>query len=295
MKLYDVIIIGAGPAGISASLYLKRASKDVLVFYSGESNLEKAVKIDNFYGFKDGITGKELYDAGISQATNLGIELKKENIIEISVNNKTFIVKSLVDNEEKTYQAKKVILATGNKKLKPNIEGIDEYEGKGISYCAICDGFFYRNRNVIVIGDSDYAAKEAKVLENITDKIKIVTNSTEYTGNIEYAKGIEIINKKIVRVLGEETVTGVELSDGTKLLCDGIFIAIGDAGAVDFAKRIGIALDKDMIKVDDKMQTSVAGIYACGNATRPPYQIAKAVYEGMTAALNIIEELNKED
>jgi len=170
--MVDVVIIGAGPAGISAALYAKRANKNVLVIYNGESNLEKAEKIDNYYGFENGITGKELYDAGIRQAKNLGVEVKEEEVLNLELTLDGFAVKT-VDN---VYEAKTCIIATGNKKLRPNIDGILEFEGKGVSYCAICDGFFYRKKNVVVIGNGKFAVSEARDLENIVADVKILTD-----------------------------------------------------------------------------------------------------------------------
>ena len=149
--MYDVIVIGAGPAGISASLYAKRSNMNVLVLYNGESNLEKATEIENYYGFVDGISGKELYENGIKQAKNLGVEIRNEEVLYLEKKQENFKVNT-ADNE---YLSKTVIIATGNKKLKPNIKGIEEFDGKGISYCAICDGFFYRNKNVAIIGNGE--------------------------------------------------------------------------------------------------------------------------------------------
>ena len=130
--MYDVIIIGAGPAGISASLYAKRAGMNVLVLYYGESNLQKAHKIDNYYGFEKGISGEELYKAGIIQAKNLEIEVKEEEVLNIDKKEEVFEIESA----EGKYFAKSVIMATGNKNIRPNIKGIEEFEGKGHqSFC----------------------------------------------------------------------------------------------------------------------------------------------------------------
>ena len=201
--MYDVIIIGAGPAGISASLYTIRGNLKTLVIYKEESALEKAQKIENYYGFENGIEGKELYKTGIEQAKNLGVEIIEEEVTNIQIDfietdkgqsEQIFKVETL-NNE---FQAKSVILATGNKKNKPNIDNIDEYEGRGISYCAICDGFFYRNKDVAVIGNGDYAISEAKDLQNVAKTIKILTNGNQIP---EYrAENVDIINKEIKEV-----------------------------------------------------------------------------------------------
>lgn len=191
--MYDVIIVGAGPAGISASLYTVRRNLKTLIIYKEKSALEKSTKIENYYGFENGISGEELYNIGIRQAKNIGAEIVKDEVTNIQINylngnidNKKQIFKVQTLNNE--FEAKAVILATGNKKGKPNIKNIDEYEGKGVSYCAICDGFFYRNKDVVVIGNGDYAISEAMDLQNVAKSITILTNgrqSPEYrTENI---------------------------------------------------------------------------------------------------------------
>ena len=148
--MYDVIIIGAGPAGITAGLYTKRANLNVLILYKEDSALEKANIIENYYGFENGISGKTLYETGIQQAKNLGIDVKKEEVLNIQIqDNQQF----KVITENKVYETKVVIFATGNKKNTPKIKGIKDFEGKGVSYCAVCDGFFYKNKDIAVLGN----------------------------------------------------------------------------------------------------------------------------------------------
>ena len=282
MIKYDAIILGAGPAGISASLYIKRANLNVLVLYYGESELEKAHKIDNYYGFKNGITGKELYETGIEQAKNLGIEVHEEEIINIEM---TGDLKFIVKTTEKNYDCKTVIIATGNKKEKPNIKGIEDFEGKGVSYCAICDGFFYRGKNVVVIGDGNYAIHEANDLTGIAENIKILTNGNGKPNTDKF----EIDDRKIKQIHGEKKVSSIEFEDGEFLNVDGIFIAQGIAGGNDFAKKLGVILNKDNIAVNENMETNVKGIFACGNLTGGLLQVNKAVYEGAKAGLQAIQ------
>lgn len=201
--MYDVIIIGAGPAGISASLYTIRGNLKTLVIYKEKSALEKAQKIENYYGLKNGIEGKELYKTGIEQAKNLGVEILEEEVTNIQIDfietdkeqSKQIFKVETLNNE---FQSRAVILATGNKKNKPNIDKIDEYEGRGISYCAVCDGFFYKNKDVAVIGNGDYAISEAMDLQNIVKSIRILTNGKQIP---EYrAENVDIINKEIKEV-----------------------------------------------------------------------------------------------
>ena len=199
--MYDVIIVGAGPAGISASLYTVRRNLKTLIIYKEKSALEKTSKIENYYGFENGINGEELYKIGIRQAKNIGAEIVNDEVTNIkidylnsNIDNKKQIFKVQTLNNE--FETKAVILATGNKKSKPNIKNIDEYEGKGVSYCAICDGFFYRNKDVAVIGNGDYAISEAMDLQNVAKSITILTNGRQA---LEYRTENINVNTKEIR------------------------------------------------------------------------------------------------
>ena len=292
---YDVIIIGAGPAGISASLYIKRANLNVAVMYSGESQLEKAHKIDNYYGFPQGITGADLYANGIAQAKNLGVDVIQAEVTNIQMDSPAQYTVTAGGTD---YTAPSVILATGNKKLRPLIEGIADFEGKGVSYCAICDGFFYRKKNVAVIGNGTFAVAEAGHLAHIADSVTILTDGKDDAevqvalAKSESAGKITVDTRKVAKVCGNESgakVGGLELFDGEKIPLDGVFVALGSAGAADFAKKLGLALDGDSIAVNEKMATNAPGIYSCGNATGGLLQVCKAVYEGGVAGLNAVE------
>lgn len=282
---YDIIIIGAGPAGISASLYAVRANKKVLVLYDDKSSLEKTDKIENYYGFENGISGKDLYKAGIKQAENIGAYVKKEEVIKIemiSENDYNF----LVNTSNNSYKSKVVILSTGNKKNKPKITGIDKFEGKGISYCAICDGFFYRNKDVAVIGSGNYAISETNDLINIAKNITIFTDGEE-APNFR-ADNVKIETRGIKEIIGNDKIEKVELTDGTDIKVDGIFIAQGVASSADFARKLGALVKNDRIIVNDKMETNIKNLYACGDCTGGLFQVSKAVYEGTIAGLSAI-------
>ncbi|MCI8641372.1 MAG: NAD(P)/FAD-dependent oxidoreductase [Clostridia bacterium] len=261
--MYDVIIIGAGPAGITSSLYTVRANLKTLIFDKETSSVKTTPKVENYYGFENGISGKELYENGVKQAENLGVEVKKEEVVNIKIEEDIFIVQTLY----KEFKAKSVILATGNKKNKPNIENIEKFEGKGVSYCAICDGFFYRGKDVIVIGNGNYAESEAKELEPIV-------------------KSVKIVKEKVISIKGNDRVEEIELEDGTILKTDGIFIALGVAGSTDFAKKLGARVENNKIVVNEKMETTVKGLFACGDCTGGIYQISKAIYEGTVAGIS---------
>ncbi|MBQ9227822.1 MAG: FAD-dependent oxidoreductase [Eubacterium sp.] len=280
--MVDVIIIGAGPAGISAALYAKRANRSVLVLYHGESQLEKAHLIDNYYGFPGGITGKQLYEDGIAQAKALGVEVVNSEVLHIEMN---AAMHYEVKTADTTYEGLSLVLSTGNKKLKPNIQGIDTFEGKGVSYCAICDGFFYRKKTVAVLGNGDYALSEAGDLENIVAKLYILTDGLPAPATDKY----EVITKKIREITGDGRVGAVVFEDGTELALNGIFVAQGVAGGADFAKKLGVALEGDSIKADQSMATNLPGVFACGNITGGLLQVCKAAYEGAEAGLSAVK------
>jgi len=297
--MYDIIIIGAGPAGISASLYAKRANLSVAVIYSGESQLEKAHKIDNYYGFPQGITGTDLYNSGIAQAKNLGIEVIEAEVTHIEMLAPPPKTQYTVKAGEKEYSSSAIILATGNKKLRPAIPGIIDFEGKGVSYCAICDGFFYRGKNVVVIGNGTFAAAEADHLSHIAQSVTILTDNADDSELLPAIKDnpkIKVDSRKITKITGSEKVSSVEFENDESLPVDGIFVALGSAGAADFAKKLGLALNGDSIAANEKMETNAPGIYSCGNANGGLLQVCKAVYEGGVAglsAVNFIRELKK--
>lgn len=282
--MYNTIIIGMGPAGVTAGIYLKRSNLSVLMIGTEESALVKTEKIENYYGFENGISGKELYEKGIKQAQNLGVDVSKEEVIKIE---KGEICRVYTDKN--VYESKNIILATGNKKNKPNIEGIEEFEGRGISYCAICDGFFYRQKNVAIIGSGNYAFSELKDLINIAKNITILTNGKDIRENRNEETKVDICTKNIKKIDGENRVSKIIFEDDTSMDIDGIFIAEGIAGSTEFAKKIGILTDKNKIIVDNNMRTNIEHIYACGDCVGGVLQISKALYEGMIAAFDIIK------
>jgi len=249
--------------------------------------LQKAKSIENYYGFENGIDGNVLYKQGINQAKQIGVDIKKEEVLKIELDEKSFVVSTTNQN----YKCKSVIIATGNRKNTPNIKGIKEFEGKGISYCAICDGFFYKNKNVAVLGNGNYAVSETNDLINIANEITILTNGKE--GPDIRGENIKINNKKIREVRGENRLEEIEFEDNTKLNIDGIFVAEGTAGSVEFAKKLGLITNQDKINVNENMETNIPGIFACGDCTGGLYQISKAVYEGTKAGLQVMEYIKR--
>lgn len=277
----DTIIIGAGPAGISASLYIKRAGLDVLVLYKDDGTLEKVHQIDNYYGTPE-ISGEHLAELGRKQAETLGVEIKKEEVVEIEYDyeNNFFIVKG-----DRIYKSKSVILATGTSRNTLRIQGLKELEGKGISYCAVCDAFFYRNKDVAIIGNGKYAINEINHLKNVVNSIVLLTEGNQPP---ETRGDVEVVTKRVARFEGKDKLENIVFEDNSKRNVEGVFIALGTAGANDFGKKLGLNIKNNNIIINENMQTSMPGVFACGDCTGGLLQISKAVYEGAKAGLAVI-------
>lgn len=288
--MYDCIIIGKGPAGISCALYLKRANINCLVIGKDNGSLEKAHMIENYYGQEEKISGKDLIEKGIKQAENLEIPVLTKEVLSIYFNDEnpnTYIVKT----NKGIYEARTILLATGANRNKPNIKGIKEFEGKGISYCATCDAFFYRNKKVGILGSGDYALSELEELLPIVSEATLLTNGNEAR---EIRSGeIQTIETKIREFKGEEKINSVVFEDDSKIDLDGIFIAEGVASSTDFAKKLGAMTDGRYIKVDDEQKTNIPGIFAAGDCTGGILQISKSVYDGTKAAFSIISYIKE--
>lgn len=281
--MYDVIIIGAGPAGVSAAVYAKRGALNVLVIAKDTGTLEKAKKIENYYGFKS-ITGEELYRNGLEQLKHLNIELVKDEVVQLNYTKKFEV--TTVNN---VFESKYVVLATGVSRNVPNIRGIKEFEGKGVSYCAICDAFFYRNKNVAVLGSGNYAIHEAEILKPVAKSVTLLTNNEKLVENRDI--DLNVNEKKIREVRGYDKVDEVVFDDDTKEKVNGIFVAIGTASTNDLARKIGARVENNNIVVNENLETNVPGLYACGDCTGGILQISKATYEGTKVGLEIINKI----
>jgi len=287
--MYDTIIIGSGPAGISAALYLKRAGKHILILSKGAGALEKAEKIENYYGLVAPISGKELHAIGENQALQLGIPIVKEEVLSVQ-KEKHF----LVETQNSLYEAKTVILATGTERKKVHIQGVEKWEGKGVSYCAICDAFFFRGKTVVVVGNGNYAIHELKQLKPVVQKVVLCTNGEPLVENRDEAlEDITIQTTPIKEIRGEQTVESLLLQDGTTLPAQGIFIALGSATTSDLARKLGLLMEQNKILVDPTtMQTNIPGLYACGDCTprhhatlqsHPPRHASRLSYSNLAS------------
>lgn len=287
----NIVIIGAGPAGISAALYAARGNMNPLVINNGIGALEKAEKIENYYGLEQPLSGKELYERGISQAEALGVRILDTEVLGISGFD-TFTVKTTAGD----FDTVSVILATGGKRSAPKIPGLKEFEGRGVSYCAVCDAFFYRGKEVAVVGNGEFALHEAEELRNVTQDVTIYTDGKEPEFSREHP--IAVNTMKIQAIEGDDKVSGLLMQSDTAAQdaeapensfypADGVFVALGTAGSTEIARQMGAEItDKGNIKTDEEMATTIPGLFAAGDCTGGLLQVSKAVYEGSMAAIS---------
>lgn len=280
--IYDVIVIGKGPAGVSCAVYSTRANMKTLVLGKSDSMLFKADKVENYYGFEDPISGKELFERGINQAKRLGTEMVEDEVVNIE---KLENFKITTVNGE--YEAKTVLLATGAPVVRVPIKNLNKYEGAGISYCTTCDGFFYRGKNVGVLGYNDFALHEAADLLNFTQDITLFTNQMELeiSDNLKpILEKLKINTKKIKELGSRDVLEKIIFDDQTEEDIEGLFIAYGSASSTSFALKMGIVSDGKSITINDKMETNIPGLYAAGDCTGVFKQIAVAVGQGAIAS-----------
>lgn len=287
---YDAIILGRGPAGVSCALYTVRANLKTLVIGKLNSNLLKAEKIENYYGLETPVNGKTLLEIGESQIKRLSVEIVEDEAVGLE-KEEHFTVTTVNGR----YEALTVLIATGSPVVKAPVKGLEAYEGRGVSYCTTCDGFFYRKKKVGVLGFNDYAVHEAMELLPFTEDITLFTNGKDLElsrANREKLDSFTVVAKKVKSLYGEELIEGVVLEDDTKVTLDGLFVAYGSASGADFAFKMGIATDSKTkaILTDAQMQTNIPGLFAAGDVTGGFKQVSVAVGQGALAARRMIEE-----
>jgi len=282
----NVVIIGTGPAGISAALYTARAGIQTTVIGKGIGALEKAQKIENYYGFPEPVSGQDLIENGIAQAKRIGAEIVVDEAVGLG-----YADKLTVKTTKAEYAADCVILTTGSSRQTPNTKGLLEYEGRGVSYCAVCDAFFYKGKDVAILGCCEYALAEAIELLPVVNSVTLITNGVPPIPKIP--PEIKIITTGIEEFAGNQTLEKVIFKDGTQLPVSGVFIAIGVAGSSALARKMGAEVNGNTIVVDSHMATNIPGLYAAGDCTGGMLQIVKAVYQGAVAGTEVIKHIRK--
>lgn len=287
MTTKNAVIIGAGPAGVSSAIYLLRAEIPVTIIYKDRGALGKAHLIDNYYGFEEPVSGEELFERGLAQARRLGAEVVQDEVVGLVWGDE----KMTVVTKTESYPADVIVMATGAARIAPRIPGLREMEGRGVSYCAICDAFFYRKKRVGVLGNGEYALHEASVLLPTSESVTLFTNGKAVEGEVPANLNVE--TRKIAKLNGAEHLESIELEDGTVVPEDGLFVAVGIAGSADFAKKIGAEVEGARIVVDENGKTTLDGLYAVGDCSGGLLQVAKAVADGAKAGTHAVKYLRQ--
>ena len=272
----EIVIIGSGPAGVSAALYAARAGAKTTVLTRGHGALDRAELIQNYYGFAEPISGAELERRGIEGAKAVGVEFVTTEAVGL-----TYTDRLTVETLAGDFPADAVILATGASRAAPRIPGLTGLEGHGVSFCATCDAFFYRGKDVAVLGSGEYALHEVQALLPVVKSVTLLTGGAPLTA--QFPPEVAVRTEPVEAILGEERVTGVQLPGGETLEVSGVFVAQGVAGSTALARKLGAEVEGNRIVVDERMQTTLPGLYAAGDCTGGLLQVAKAVYEGAVA------------
>lgn len=288
---FDLVVIGKGPAGISAALYALRANLSVLIVAKDYGALERAHAIANYYGLETPLAGGDLARRGESQAKNLGASFFDGEVLDLMSAEKFQVRVRNRNGAEETFFAGAVVLAAGSVRSKAAIPGIENFEGRGVSYCAVCDGFFYRKKEVAVLGNGAYALSEARELLPLASKVSICTLGEMPT--LEIPAEFVVEKEKISKVDGDEKVREILFESGRKISVDGIFVALGTANAADLARKTGAAFQSNKLFVDENLMTTVPGLFAAGDCLGGILQVAVAVGEGAKAGLGAVDYIRK--
>jgi thioredoxin reductase (NADPH) len=296
--IYDVAIIGGGPAGLTAAIYTSRMNMKTILFESdllGGRTLW-APKVENFPGFPEVISGVELAEKMIQQVKRFGVEIKlPEEVLELKVKDKIKVITTRL-SEIRSYT---IIIATGSQRKKLKIKGETKLLGRGVSYCAVCDGPLFTDKKVSVIGYNEEALDDALYLSSLSERIYIINQGKDLIApndliqKIKKTQNIEIISATISSINGDEFVESIIIEDknSRKTRCievDGVFIVIGVAPMTEKVKKAEIIIDEGgCVTVDRNQSTNIEGIYAAGDCTCGGMQIVTAVGEGAMAAMQV--------
>jgi thioredoxin reductase (NADPH) len=305
MRQADVIVIGAGPAGLAAALYAGRALLKTVIYERTivGGQIVEAYDVDNYPGFQEGINGGELAERMLQHAARFGAEVIRQEVTGLELDG---TMKRTIAGEDGC-TAPIVVVASGATHRKLEVPGEKELAGKGVSYCATCDGPFFRDKRIVVVGGGDAAMTEGVFLTRFAAEIKLVHRRQGFRArpvNVEAAKGNEkiefVLDTVVTEVLGEERVTGVAVrntvsEETSRIDCEGVFVLIGHDPNTGFLSSVLPDHAGGVVPVDGNMETSVPGLYAVGDVRAGSYrQVGTAVGEGITAAMHAegrIEEL----
>ncbi len=257
--------------------------------------INKFVEIENYFGFPESISKKNLIEIGKKQARRFGAEIVKSQALKISEKDEKY----RVNTPEKNYIGDGIILASGIKYQKPDLEGLDKYKGRGVSYCSTCDGPLFRDSRVGVLGAGDFAVREALNLLEYTSDVRIFTNGKDLEAKDQLIEavsdeGVSILKDEIFEIMGDDSFQGLKTDSG-KISLDGLFVAVGVGGCVDFGRELGIPVEGDAVKTEENLSSGIQRVYAAGDCTGEPRQISTAVGEGAKAAIHLMDDLrNKE-
>ena len=294
--IYDLIIIGGGPAGLTASIYASRHKLSHLVFEAGVigGQIATATEVENWPGDKS-VTGMELAKRLEDHAVSLGMNLQKKIITELKQEKGVFVCSA--GNEK--FEAKSLILSTGAMSRKLGISGEDKFLGRGISYCATCDAPFFKDKPVAVIGGGDSALTEAVYLSDIASKVYIIHRRNEFRAQeanqdkVKNSKKIELVLSSTIkelngdRLLKSILVENVTTKETKELQVEGVFVYVGNTPASALAKPLGVEIDeKSYIKTDLSMRTNVPGVFSAGDITGAAPQAIVASGQGAVAAMS---------
>ncbi|HSV91648.1 MAG TPA: NAD(P)/FAD-dependent oxidoreductase [Desulfobacterales bacterium] len=286
-RSYDVVILGTGPAGLQAAIHAARRKASVLVLGKETRSSIFHHHIENYCCVFD-TTGEDIIKTGRRQAESFGAELSDEDVLAIAPEGSRFKL-SLEGGD--TVSAATVVIATGTARKRLGVPGEKELLGRGVSYCVECDCNFYKGQDVAVVGNGSAAASGALTMLNYARSVHLLCDRLEVAPALEAElrkSAVQIhAGGKVASISGTEAVDGLVLHDGTRLPVQGVFVELGAKGVMELAGLLGVQLDDEMkhIQTNKKMETSVPGIYAAGDITGPPWQVAKAVGEGCVAGL----------
>ncbi|MBO5209353.1 MAG: FAD-dependent oxidoreductase [Lachnospiraceae bacterium] len=299
--MLDLLIIGSGPAGLSASIYAKRANLKFLVAekeYLGTGQIAESMQVDNYIGHV-GSNGYDLGEIFRQDAEKLGVEFYEAQAVQINHEKENWI--TLFDNGE-TIESRTIIYAAGATHRRLQIPGEDTFRGKGVSYCAICDGAFFQDKTVAVIGGGDTALDDALYLSDIASKVYLIHRRNEFRGSennvlrVKSKENIELVlSANAVEVKGEEQVSSLVLDNGREISVNGVFVAIGMEPQSKLLENLVVRNEDGYIVADETGKTTAPGIFAAGDVrTKKLRQVVTAVADGANAVISSMEYIKKD-